>query len=454
LPKEKQRLNAVSSSHSFVNFKQICALILKIIENPPKMSKLLIKNIRQLLMVEDQPKPFYAGKEMAQMPVLENAWLAVENDLIVDFGPMAEWPGISDWTDLEIIDADGKIVLPGWCDSHTHLIFAASREKEFVGRIQGQTYEEIAANGGGIINSALRLQALSEDELFVNAHQRLIKMMAQGTTTLEVKSGYGLTVKDEIKMLRVAARLKEVSPIPIKTTFLGAHAYPVAFKQNHEPYLQQIIHEMIPAIAAEGLADYCDVFCDRGFFSQEETERILEAGLKHGLKPKIHANELDYSGGIQAGVKFNAVSVDHLECTGDAEIEALLNSRTMPTLLPGTAFFLQLHYPPARKMIDAGLPIALASDFNPGSCPSFNMKLILTLACTHMKMLPSETIVAATINGARALELEASHGSIARGKAANLIITEELSSYECLPYFFGQDLVDTVIINGKIFTHE
>jgi imidazolonepropionase len=255
-------------------------------------------------------------------------------------------------------------------------------------------------------------------------------------------------------MLRVAARLKEVAPIPIKTTFLGAHAYPVAYKQNHEAYLQQIIHEMIPAIAAEGLADYCDVFCDRGFFSQEETERILEAGLKHGLKPKIHANELDYSGGIQAGVKYNAVSVDHLECTGDAEIEALLNSQTMPTLLPGTAFFLQLHYPPARKMIDAGLPIALASDFNPGSCPSFNMKLILTLACTHMKMLPSETIVAATINGARALELEASHGSIARGKAANLIITEELSSYECLPYFFGQDLVDSVIINGKIFSHE
>lgn len=418
------------------------------------MSKLLIKNIRQLLMAEEEPKAFYAGKAMAEMPLLEDAWLAIENDLIVDFGKMDDWPGISDWTGLDIIDADGKIVLPGWCDSHTHLIFAASREKEFVGRIQGQTYEEIAKNGGGIINSSLRLQALSENELFERAQKRLMKIIAQGTAAIEIKSGYGLTVKDEIKMLRVAARLKEISPIKIKTTFLGAHAFPVEFKNNHEPYLKQIIDEMLPAIAAEGLADYCDVFCDRGFFSPEETERILEAGLKYGLKPKIHANELDYSGGIQAGVKYNAVSVDHLECTGDEEIEVLLNSNTMPTLLPGTAFFLQLHYPPARKMIDSGLPVALASDFNPGSCPSYNMKLITTLACTHMKMLPSEALVAATINGARALEIESTHGSIARGKKANLIITEELSSFECLPYFFGESLVDTVIVNGKIFADE
>ncbi len=418
------------------------------------MNRLLIKNIKQLLMAEEEAKPFYAGKDMAQMPLIENAWLAIEDGIIMDFGKMADWPGISDWTGLEIIDADGKIVLPGWCDSHTHLIFAASREKEFVGRIQGQTYEEIAKNGGGIINSAMRLQQLSEDELFETAHERLKKIIAQGTAAIEIKSGYGLTVKDEIKMLRVAARLKEVSPVKIRTTFLGAHAYPVAFKNNHEPYLKQIIDEMLPAIAAEGLADYCDVFCDRGFFSAEETERILEAGLKNGLKPKIHANELDYSGGIQAGVKFNAISVDHLECTGDEEIEVLLKSNTMPTLLPGTAFFLQLHYPPARKMIDSGLPLALATDFNPGSCPSFNMKLILTLACTQMKMLPAEAIVAATINGARALELEQTHGSIARGKTANLIITEELSSFDCLPYFFGQDLIDTVIVNGKIFGHE
>jgi imidazolonepropionase len=418
------------------------------------MNRLLIKNIKQLLMAEEEAKPFYAGQKMAQMPLIENAWLAIEDGIIMDFGEMADWPGISDWTGLEIIDADGKIVLPGWCDSHTHLIFAASREKEFVGRIQGQTYEEIAKNGGGIINSAMRLQQLSEDELFETAHERLKKIIAQGTAAIEIKSGYGLTVKDEIKMLRVAARLKEVSPVKIKTTFLGAHAYPVAFKNNHEPYLKQIIDEMLPAIAAEGLADYCDVFCDRGFFSAEETERILEAGLKYGLKPKIHANELDFSGGIQAGVKFNAISVDHLECTGDEEIEVLLKSNTMPTLLPGTAFFLQLHYPPARKMIDSGLPLALATDFNPGSCPSFNMKLILTLACTQMKMLPAEAIVAATINGARALELEQTHGSIARGKTANLTITEELSSFDCLPYFFGQDLIDTVIVNGKIYDHE
>lgn len=418
------------------------------------MKKLLIKNIRQLLMAEEEPRAFYSGSAMAQIPLLEDAWLAIEDGLIADFGKMEDWPGISDWTGLEIIDAEGKIVLPGWCDSHTHLVFAASREKEFVGRIQGQTYEEIAKNGGGILNSAKRLQSMSENELFESAKNRLSKIVGQGTSALEIKSGYGLTVKDELKMLRVAARLKEISPITIKTSFLGAHAYPVEFKSNHEPYLRQIIDEMLPAIAAEGLADYCDVFCDRGFFSASETERILEAGLKYGLKPKIHANELDYSGGIQAGVKYNAISVDHLECTGDEEIEVLLNSNTMPTLLPGTAFFLQLHYPPARKMIDSGLPVALASDFNPGSCPSYNMKLITTLACTHMKMLPSESIVAATINGARALELEQSHGSIARGKRANLIITEELSSYECLPYFFGENLIDTVIVNGNIFSNE
>ena len=405
-------------------------------------------------MAEEEPKMLYAGSEMQSMPVVEDAWLAIEDGLIAGFGRMIDWPGISDWTDLEVIDAEGKIVLPGWCDSHTHLIFAASRESEFVGRIKGLSYEEIAINGGGILNSAAKLQVMSEDDLFEAAHQRLKKIIAQGTSALEVKSGYGLTLKDEMKMLRVAARLKDVSPISIKTTFLGAHAFPLEFKQNQEPYIKQIIDEMIPAIAAEGLANYCDVFCDRGFFSAEQSERILEAGLKYGLKPKIHANELDYSGGIQAGVKYHAISVDHLECTGDEEINVLLNSTTMPTLLPGTAFFLQLHYPPARKMIDAGLPIALASDFNPGSCPSYNMKLILTLACTHMKMLPSEAIIAATINGARALELEASHGSFAIGKQANLIITQELSSYECLPYFFGEDLIDTVIVNGKIYQHE
>ncbi|MFN0015906.1 MAG: imidazolonepropionase [Saprospiraceae bacterium] len=411
------------------------------------MSNLLIRNIKTLVSAELQPRHLAAGADMAHLPMLHDAFLLMENDRIAAFGPMADCPDRAE----KVLDASGRMVFPSWCDSHTHIVFAATREEEFVGRIRGQTYEEIAQNGGGILNSAKRLRDTPEEVLFEGAWQRLREVIGYGTGAIEIKSGYGLSVDSELKMLRVVQRLKTISPIPIKATFLGAHAVPAEYKHRRSEYVDLVVQQMIPRVAEEGLADYCDVFCDRGFFTVEETERILQAGWAHGLKPKIHANELDYSGGVQVGVANRAVSVDHLEHAGEAEIEALRTSQTLPTLLPGCSFFLGIPYAPARLLIDAGLPVVLASDYNPGSSPSGRMAFVVSLACIKMKMLPEEAINAATINGARAIELEAGHGSIAVGKKANVFITKPLASVAQLPYSFGNDPTETVVLNGRVW---
>jgi imidazolonepropionase len=397
----------------------------------------LITNIGFLTQVEESDISCRKGAEMRHLPVLENAFLLMEDGKYLDYGTMADAPERAD----EMIDAQGGAVLPGWTDSHTHLVYAGSRELEYRDKILGLTYEQIAANGGGILNSAKRLQQTSEAELLDQAWARLQEIRSFGTCAVEIKSGYGLTVADELKMLRVARTLKEQGDLTVKTTLLGAHALPVEFKQNRSAYIDSVVEQMIPQAAAEGLADYCDVFCDRGFFTVEETDRILDAGLKYGLKPKIHANELDYSGGIQVGVKHGAISVDHLEFTGAEEMDVLLHSNTMPTLLPSTAFFLGLHYPPARKMIDAGLPVSLATDYNPGSSPSGNFPFILSLACIQMRMLPEEAINAATINAAYALELQNQLGKIKKGLPANCFITKKIPSLSYLPYSFGSNLI-------------
>jgi len=401
----------------------------------------LITNIGFLTQVEESDISCRKGAEMKHLPVLENAFLLMEDGKYLDYGTMADAPERAD----EMIDADGGAVLPGWTDSHTHLVYAGSRELEYRDKILGLTYEQIAANGGGILNSAKRLQQTSEAELLDQAWARLQEIRSFGTCAVEIKSGYGLTVADELKMLRVARTLKEQGDLTVKTTLLGAHALPVEFKQNRSAYIDSVVDQMIPQAAAEGLADYCDVFCDRGFFTVEETDRILDAGLKYGLKPKIHANELDYSGGIQVGVKHGAISVDHLEFTGAEEMDVLLHSNTMPTLLPSTAFFLGLHYPPARKMIDAGLPVSLATDYNPGSSPSGNFPFILSLACIQMRMLPEEAINAATINAAYALELQNQLGKIKKGLPANCMVTKKIPSLSYLPYSFGSNLIKRVI---------
>lgn len=397
----------------------------------------LITNIGFLTQVEESDISCRKGAEMKHLPVLENAFLLMEDGKYLDYGTMADAPERAD----EMIDAQGGAVLPGWTDSHTHLVYAGSRELEYRDKILGLTYEQIAANGGGILNSAKRLQQTSEAELLDQAWARLQEIRSFGTCAVEIKSGYGLTVADELKMLRVARTLKEQGDLTVKTTLLGAHALPVEFKQNRSAYIDSVVEQMIPQAAAEGLADYCDVFCDRGFFTVEETDRILDAGLKYGLKPKIHANELDYSGGIQVGVKHGAISVDHLEFTGAEEMDVLLHSNTMPTLLPSTAFFLGLHYPPARKMIDAGLPVSLATDYNPGSSPSGNFPFILSLACIQMRMLPEEAINAATINAAYALELQNQLGKIKKGLPSNCFITKKIPSLSYLPYSFGSNLI-------------
>ena len=408
------------------------------------MNRILIINAKGI--VQYGRSHVVRGKDMSELPVLENGWLMIEGDKICDVGHMDK-PFHSPVND--VIDATGKFVFPSWCDSHTHVVFAGSREKEFVDRIHGKTYEEIAKNGGGILNSAKLLQITEESELFDAAFLRLEEVIRSGTGAIEIKSGYGLSYDAELKMLRVIAKLKKESPLIIKSTFLGAHALPSEFKENRSAYIDLLVDKLIPTIADEGLADYNDVFCDRGFFTVEETDRILEAGLKRGLRPKIHANELDYSGGIQVGVKHNALSVDHLECTGDAEIECLLKSDTMPTLLPGTAFFLKIHYPPARKMIDAGLPVALASDYNPGSCPSGNMAFVCTLAALYLGMSPEESINAATLNSAYAMGVMDEAGSFVKGKKANLFITKKMPSLAYLPYAFGSEVVDKVMLNGE-----
>jgi len=400
----------------------------------------LITNIKQLLQVSDSTtSPFtIAGTDMAHIPHIDNAWLTYENGIIKDFGTMSTMP---ETTADVAIDATGRMVLPAWCDSHTHLVFAAPREGEFVDRIKGVSYEEIARKGGGILNSAHKLNLMDEQELYEQSMERLHRIMAQGTGAIEIKSGYGLCTEGELKMLRVIRRIKENVHIPVKASFLAAHAYPLQYKENKKAYIQLIIDTMLPMIAGEGLADYMDVFCEQGFFGIDETELLLEAGWKYGLKPKIHANQLHYSGGVQVGVKHNALSVDHLECVGDAEIAALKGSTTIPTLLPGAAFFLGIQYQPARKLIEAGLPVCLATDYNPGSCPSGNVPLLLTIACTQLKMTPEEAINSVTINGAAAMELSAEMGTICKGKNANLILTHKIPSLAHIPYDYGNNPV-------------
>ena len=408
------------------------------------MKTLLIKNIKSLLQVRNNNIRKVAGKEMATLPKIDNAYLIIEDGIIKDYGTMDNCPDI----EAEVIDATGKYVFPAFVDSHTHLVYAGSREKEYILKVKGLSYEEIAKQGGGILNSAKLLHNTSEDELYKQSLPRIHEIMKQGTGAVEIKSGYGLSTEDELKMLRVIKRLKKDAPVDIKATFLGAHTFPQEYKSNPDKYVDIVVNEMIPQVAEEGLAEYIDVFCDRGFFTVEQTERILDAGKKYGLTPKIHANELDYSGGIQAGVKYGALSVDHLEYTGEKEMELLKNSATMPTVLPGASFFLNLIYAPARKMIDYGLPVAIASDFNPGSSPSGNMKFMMSLALINMKLLPEEIFNAVTINTAYALNLEDKYGSITKGKTGSVIITKPMPSYEFFMYAYGSDLIDTVIIKG------
>ncbi|MFN3840650.1 MAG: imidazolonepropionase [Cyclobacteriaceae bacterium] len=386
------------------------------------------------------------GKAMAELPVLTDAYLTVSNGLISGYGRMSELA--SSIQPASTIDATGRFVFPSFVDSHTHLVFAASREEEFVMKIQGATYEDIAARGGGILNSAKKLQHLSEDELLERSIGRAWEIIRSGTGAVEIKSGYGLTVQDELKMLRVARRIGQQTPLTVKTTFLGAHAVPREIPKTN--YINLVLHEMIPAVAAENLADYIDVFCEQGFFTPEETERIVERGKEYGMKPRIHANQLYRSGGVQVGVKTGALSVDHLENIGDEEIEVLKSSSVMPTALPGAAFFLGLPFPPARRMLQAGLPLAIASDFNPGSSPSGNMQLMVSLACIKMKLTPEEAINAATINTACTLELDDTHGSVTVGKKANLFISGPMPSLAYLPYAYGSNLIESVILNGKL----
>jgi len=407
-----------------------------------------IINIKALVLPGDDRQACLKGGQMQNIITLGDAWLAMDGGLIHSWGKMKDLKELPAADDT--IDAGGGYVLPAFCDSHTHLVYAGSREIEYVDKIRGLSYEEIAKRGGGILNSARRLHEASEEQLIAEALPRLQEIIRYGTGAVEIKSGYGLSTEDELKMLRVIRRLKELTPLTLKATFLGAHAVPIEFKGNQAAYVDLVINEMIPMVASEELADFIDVFCDKGFFTPDETERILMAGMKHGLRAKLHANELDYSGGIQVGVKYGALSVDHLEYTGDEEIRALLASDTMPTILPGAAFFLNMPHAPARKMIDAGLPVAFASDFNPGSSPSGNMQLILSMACIQYRLLPEEAIAATTLNTAYAMGVEDELGSIAKGKKANLMITHPIPSIEFLPYAYGSNKVRSMILNGEL----
>ena len=406
----------------------------------------LIKNIKELVQVERQPNLRVCGKDMAQMETVKNAYLIVEDDKIAAFGPMSE---LKEQSFDKEVDATGRMVFPSFCDSHTHLVYAGSREIEYIDKIRGLSYDEIAKRGGGILNSAKRVQEASEQQLYDDAMARLEQIIRFGTGAVEIKSGYGMTPEAELKMLRVIRRLKENSPLTIKSTLLGAHGIPMEYRGRQEKFVDLVIDQMIPQAAAEGLADYIDVFCDAGFFTVEDTERMLEAGARYGMRPKIHANEMACSGGIQCAVKYNALSCDHLEYTGEEEIQCLLSSETMPTVLPGAAFFLNMQHAPVRRMMEAGLPVAMASDYNPGSSPSGNMQLIVSFACVNYRMLPEEAINATTINSGYAMGVSDVLGSIAVGKRANFYITTPIPTYEYLPYAYGENKVARTFLNGK-----
>ena len=409
--------------------------------------RILLTHIQELLQVRETTIDKVSGAEMAILPTLKNAYLIIEEDLIADFGLMSE---LTETSFDQKINCEGRVVLPTWCDSHTHIVYAGSREQEFVDRINGLSYEEIANRGGGILNSAKKLNETSEEEIYQQSQKRLEEVISQGTGAVEIKSGYGLSVQGELKMLRVIKRLKENYSLPIKATFLGAHAFPTEFKENHQGYIDLIVNEMLPKIAAENLADYIDAFLETGYFSVDETQQIMKAGKKYGLRAKIHVNQFTAINGIKACVDYDALSVDHLEIVRDEDIEVLKNSNTIAVALPCCSFFISIPYTPARKMIDAGLPIALATDFNPGTTPSGNMNLVVATACIKMKMTPEEAINAATINGAYAMGISETHGSITIGKKANLIITKPISSYYQIPYAFGSNLIEDVFIDGAI----
>lgn len=410
------------------------------------MKKVLIKNIKGLLQVGEAIPAVVKGQQMNNLPMIENAFLALEDSMVVAYGSMDEWGGIEDWRDLEIIDAAGKYVLPAFCDSHTHTVFAKSREEEFVDRIKGLSYEEIALKGGGILNSANKLALLSEDELFEDALKRIQQLIAYGTGALEIKSGYGLSVEAELKMLRVIKRLKEKADISIKATFLGAHAFPKEFKENHRGYIDLIIHEMLPKIAAENLADYIDVFCERNYFSVEEMEEILVAGAKFGLTPKVHVNQFSVLGGVQKAIELGALSVDHLEELSAEDIQALKNSSCIATLLPSCSHFISIPFGNARALINENVPVALASDFNPGTTPTGNMSVVWSLACIKLKMTPEEALNALTVNGAYAMGLSETHGKIALGRQSPLLITKEIPSIAYIPYAFGDQLIERILV--------
>ena len=412
--------------------------------------KTVIKNISELIQTEQTARKWVAGKEMSQISTIKNAFVEIEDGIITSFGSMNDWKGIEDWNNIEIIDAEGGMLFPTYCDSHTHLVFASSREDEFVDRINGLSYEEIAQRGGGILNSAEKLQNTSEDHLYNISIERLNNLIKMGTGAIEIKSGYGLTLDAELKILRVIKRLKENSEITIKATFLAAHALPKEFKDNKDGYMDLVINEMLPIVAKENLADYVDIFCEKGYFSVEDTKRLLKAANKYGIQAKTHVNQFNSIGGVEASVKLGALSVDHLEEMKEEDFVSLENSECMPTILPSCSFFLGIPYGPATKMIERRLPVALATDYNPGSSPSGNMNLVASLGCTQMKMTPEQVINATTINTAYAMGVEKELGSICVGKKANLFITKEIPSYSYLAYSFGENLINKVIINGKI----
>lgn len=413
--------------------------------------KVIIKNIAELVQVEETIQEKVSGTDMKNLGTIKDAFLCMEDGVITDFGTMDNWAGIDDWNNTEVVDAEGGMVFPSWVDSHSHLVFGGTREGEFVDRINGLTYEEIANRGGGILNSAQKLANTTEDELYESASTRLVELIKMGTGALEIKSGYGLSTESELKMLRVIKRLKETFPITIKATFLGAHALPLEYKNDKEGYLKLIEEKMLPLVAKENLAEYVDIFCEKGYFSVEDMERVVNAGKKHGLIPKVHVNQFNIIGGVPSAVKLGALSVDHLEVVNQEDIDALKGSITMPTLLPSCSFFLKIPYGPARNMIDQGLPICLATDYNPGSTPSGNMNFVVSLACIHMNMNPEEAINAATINGAYAMGISKTEGSIAKGKKGNIFITKKIPSYSIIPYNFGHNCIERVFINGCEF---